>query len=102
MSMMDASSIQFQRTPVATPFQFHTRSSRGGRGGDGDTSASMSHLKGGKGSGTDTNTHNDNVNDDADTNVKKQVENAFQNLHTKHDLSQSPDVLALAATRAYN
>ena len=34
--------------------------------------------------------------------VKKQVEEAFHNLHSKHHLSQSPDVLTLAATRAYN
>jgi Tetratricopeptide repeat. len=34
--------------------------------------------------------------------VKKQVESSFQNLHFKHHLSQSADVLGLAATRAYN
>ena len=34
--------------------------------------------------------------------IKEQVEQSFQNLYQKHDLSQSPDILALAATRAFN
>lgn len=37
-----------------------------------------------------------------DIEIKKQVEQSFQNLHQKHDLSNSPDILALAATRAFN
>jgi anaphase-promoting complex subunit 6 len=80
---MDASSIQFQRTP-STPFNFNTVTGAGTGAG---LNASQNKTPGG----------NSNSN-----HVKKQVETSFQNLHFKHHLSQSPEVLALAANRAYN
>ncbi len=74
MSVMDTSSIHFHGTP-STPFEFQASNegiNRADAGNNGDVT------------------------------LKQEVEEAFQNLHCKHDLSQSPDVLALAATRAYN
>ena len=75
---VDASAIQFQEIP-STPFNFH------GVSGDGDS-------VNGKNTEVPTMTKE----------MKKRVEDSFQNLHFKHNLSHSPDVLTLAASRAYN
>jgi len=69
---VDASAIQLHGTP-STPFNFHNA----------DSIIEQNPSK-------------------ITKEMKKQVENSFQSLHFKHNLSHSPDVLALAATRAYN
>jgi anaphase-promoting complex subunit 6 len=69
---VDASAIQLQGTP-STPFNFLS--------GDAANGKNQSNIT---------------------KEMKQQVEDSFQNLHFKHNLSHSPDVLALAATRAYN
>jgi len=74
---LDSSSIHYHQ---GTPFQFTS-------GGAVDSSVMETPLGTAKAQ--------DNL-------ITKQVEDSFQNLHFKHDLSQSPDVLGLAATRAYN
>jgi anaphase-promoting complex subunit 6 len=78
---LDSSSIHYQGTPYqGTPFHFISGNAAGS--GVMDTPQSTAKTQ-------------DNL-------MKKQVEVSFQNLHFKHNLSQSPDVLGLAATRAYN
>lgn len=77
---VDVSALPFQATP-STPFNFHNN-----RNG-GDASSSIKKQFNRKNN---------------DKEFKKQVETSFQSLHFKHNLSQSPYILALAATRAYN
>lgn len=79
---MDATSIHFQKSP-STPFNFNSTHAAAS-----PTSAASALMK--------TPRDGDNLN-----HVRKQIEKSFQNLHSKHHLSQSPEVLALAATRSY-
>jgi anaphase-promoting complex subunit 6 len=76
---IDTSAIHFQPTP-GTPFNFI-----GANQAKGLSSKQKAIGKSSK-----------------NVEIKKQVEQSFQNLYQKHDLSHSPDILALAATRAFN
>jgi len=93
---MDASAIQFQPTPLAATTSFNFAGESGG--------------------GSNSNIHNGHYRKRSDpkfyqqksspsaasSSIVKDVETAFQNLHIKHHLSQSPEILTIAATRAYN
>ena len=89
---MDASSIQYQPLPslISTPFA-----------GGGISSTNHHPLEEGKDDTTDpppppfTTPHRGPP-------PSSEVEQAFQNLLSKHELGHSPEVLTLAATRAYN
>jgi len=114
MMSMDASAIQFQPTPT-------TAMPSGGGGGssssigngfssvgrgldrieDRDSESGSSHIR----SNTKLNKQQQDTTKTtipAPTPTSLVIEQAFQNLHLKHSLSQSPEILTLAATRAYN
>ena len=98
---IDASAIKFAPTPTTTTGHFHFNEDKGG----------MNNLD-----------HNKRSDDGSQFNLKpspinyshlltdygapmnnaiREEEEAFQNLNLKHNLSNSPEMLAIAATRAY-
>ena len=81
---IDASAIKFQPTPTTGSFHMN--------GNNVTTNQSTFTLK----------PSPSRSQSGAKSNVLKEQEEAFRNLKLKHDLSESPEILAIAATRAYN
>ena len=94
---MDASSIKFQPSPSTPTLNFQPRDRR-----DRSKYEQISAHEGVIGK-IDRPHSPPQVNKITRTNAidSKQIEEAFQNLHSKHHLSKSPEILTLAASRAY-
>jgi len=118
MMNVDASTIKLQSPSLSPSIHYGLQSGYAtfGNGGTSTTSKVKDHVKDGKGTTVEVNEtrHNSSMFSvrvpSSDLQVKRkirveatlEVERAFQNLYIKHNLSQSPEILTLAATRAYN